>query len=40
MMISSEMKRMKKRTQQMKVMGQNLQRNVDVLKRCVSATLL
>lgn len=40
MMISSEMKRMKKRTQRMKVMGQNLQRNVDVLKRYVSATSL
>jgi len=40
MMISSEMKRMKRRTQRMKVMDQNLQKNVDVLKRYVSATLL
>lgn len=37
MMISSEMKRKKKRSQRLKVMGQNLQISVDVLKRFVSS---
>lgn len=36
MMTSSEMRRMKKRTQRMKVMAQNPQRSADVLKRFVA----
>lgn len=39
MMISSEMKRMKKRTRRMKVMARNLQISADVLKRFVSHAL-
>mgnify|MGYP001857125671 CR=1 FL=1 len=36
MMISSEMKRTKKRTQRMKAMARNLQISADVLKRFIS----